>query len=144
MTTKKETEEKGAETAAELEEKAQKEFEELKKEAAAAMEEAAKKLKNARSKIEGEELEALVKDMEKTLHSLVPEKMVDTAEVQEKVKEVVHDAEDTIKTVAEREAEIMQERVETVESFVADHPIASITIAAGAGVLVGLIAAKLR
>ena len=144
MTTKKEAEEKVAETTKEMEEKTTKEFEELKKEAAAAMEEAAKRLKNARSKIEGEELETLVKDMEDTLQSLVPEKMPDTAEVQEKVKEVIHDAEETIKNVAEKEAEMMQERVETVESFVADHPIASIAIAAGAGFMIGLIAAKLR
>jgi ElaB/YqjD/DUF883 family membrane-anchored ribosome-binding protein len=39
---------------------------------------------------------------------------------------------------------MMQERVETVESFISDHPIASISIAAGAGFMIGLIAAKLR
>ncbi|MCP1661539.1 MAG: DUF883 family protein [Methanocalculus sp. MSAO_Arc1] len=117
---------------------------ELKADAAAAFEEAAKKLKNTRSKLDGEELEALVLDLEDKLRSLAPEAIPTRSELEQTARKVVQDAEQTIQTVAEKEAKVMKERVQTVESFVSDHPVASIAIAAGTGFLVGLIAAKLR
>ncbi len=117
---------------------------ELKAQAAAAFEDAAKKLKNTRTKIEGEELETLVLDLEEKIRSLAPEKIPDASELEKEVKKTVQDAEKTIKTIAEQEAAVMKERAETLESFISDHPIASVAIAASAGFLIGLIASKLR
>lgn len=117
---------------------------ELKAQAAAAFEDAAKKLKNARTKIEGEELETLVLDLEEKLRSLAPEKIPDASELEKEVKKTVQDAEKTIKTIAEQETAVMKERAETLENFISDHPIASVAIAASAGFLIGLIASKLR
>ncbi len=106
---------------------------ELKAQAAAAFEDAAKKLKNTRTKIEGEELETLVLDLEEKIRSLAPEKIPDASELEKEVKKTVQDAEKTIKTIAEQEAAVMKERAETLESFISDHPIASVAIAASAG-----------
>ncbi|RQD83299.1 MAG: DUF883 domain-containing protein [Methanocalculus sp. MSAO_Arc2] len=117
---------------------------ELKAQAAAAFEDAAKKLKNTRTKIEGEELETLVLDLEEKIRSLAPEKIPDASELEKEVKKTVQDAEKTIKTIAEQEAAVMKERAETLESFISDHPITSVAIAASAGFLIGLIASKLR
>ena len=58
--------------------------------------------------------------------------------------QTTEEIDDICAKAAEDEKAMIEKEVKTIESFVADHPIAAITIAAGSGFIIGLIAAKLR
>jgi ElaB/YqjD/DUF883 family membrane-anchored ribosome-binding protein len=120
------------------------EIEHLKNQAADALEEAVRRLRDTDIRIEGEELLKIVHDAEGKLRHLAPEKLPDAGEIGEEIKKKIHEAEGALHKIAEDEKIMIEKEVKTVESFVADHPIAAIAIAAGSGFIVGLIAAKLR
>lgn len=120
------------------------EIEHLKSQAADVLEEAVRRLRDTDIRIEGEELWKIVHDAEGKLKHLAPEKLPDAGEIEEGIKKKIHEAEGALHRIAEDEKVMIEKEVKTIESFVADHPIAAITIAAGSGFIIGLIAAKLR
>ena len=75
----------------------------------------------------------------------------DLSEQSENVRHILHDVEDRIDQFKEEvgtkyheiEADYHQ-RVEPVENIIIDHPIPSVLIAAGVGVLVGMLIFKAR
>jgi ElaB/YqjD/DUF883 family membrane-anchored ribosome-binding protein len=75
----------------------------------------------------------------------------DLSEQGESVRNILHDVEDRIEQFKEdvgtRYQEIETEyhqRVEPVENIIIDHPIPSILVAAGVGVLIGMLIFKAR
>ena len=116
----------------------------LRLQTAEALEEAARKFRDADFGATGEDLKKIVHDVEGSLKALAPDTTFDIEAMGRDVRGTIHDAEDKIISFARNEEAEFEKKVESVESFIADHPIASVVIAAGAGLFVALIASKLR
>ena len=120
----------------------------MKKKTADALEEAARKLRESEEAMSGEEIWDIVHGVEGKLQEVVPKKIEAAEEVAEETGESIrkrlHEAEERLRSYTEAEHADIEKKVRSVESFVTENPIPAVAIAAGAGLLFGLIAARLR
>ncbi|WP_211531337.1 DUF883 family protein [Methanocalculus chunghsingensis] len=120
----------------------------MKKKTADALEEAARRLRESEESMSGEEIWDIVHDAEGKLQEVVPKKIEKaeeaTEEAGEDIRKKLHDAEEKLRSYVEGEHAGIEKKVRSVEGFVSENPIPAVAIAAGAGLLFGLIAAKLR
>ncbi|MCP1715832.1 ElaB/YqjD/DUF883 family membrane-anchored ribosome-binding protein [Methanocalculus alkaliphilus] len=120
----------------------------MKKKTADALEEAARKLRESEEAMSGEEIWDIVHDAEGKLQEVVPKKIKAAEEVAEEagedIRKKLHDAEEKLRSYVEAEHGDIEKKVRSVESFVTENPIPAVAIAAGAGLLFGMIAARLR
>ncbi|MDO8841401.1 MAG: hypothetical protein Q7J09_10730 [Methanocalculus sp.] len=119
-------------------------IEHLKLQTAEALEEAARKLRDADFGATGDEISKIVHDVEGSLKAIAPKNTFDVEAMGKDVRDTIHDTEEKIRSFARSEEAEFEKKVESVESFISDHPIASVVIAAGAGLFVALIASKIR
>jgi len=111
---------------------------------AEALEEAAMRLRESEESMSGDEIWDFVHDVEGKLQEVVPKKIAQAEEAGEDIKKKLQDAEEQLRSYAEKEHAQIEKKVQSVKSYVSENPIPAIAIAAGAGLLFGLIAAKLR
>ena len=94
----------------------------MKVQTAEALEEAARKLRNADVTVQGEEVKHILHDVEYRVNKL----KTDLGARYDEIEESYH------------------EGVEPVENVIIDHPIPSVLVAAGIGVLIGMLIFKAR
>jgi hypothetical protein len=119
-------------------------IEDLRLKTAESLEDAARKLRDTDFSATGDEISKIVHDVQGSLKGIAPKGTFDIEAMGSDVRDTIHDTEEKIRSFAKNEEAEFGKRVESIESFISDHPIASVAFAAGAGLFVALIASKLR